>query len=200
MPVPTLVFFCYCLPVPINRFPGALDEDGTLIEDRNRGMSREDVLQIPDSCLYVIKNTETRGKCDNGQIYYYDEPIGGPGHVYLTRGPNIMVESESLSILSLATGGRMTPQRLWRMAMYEGWSFPYAFVFASWAVSNSTIFKGLDGIYYGEIRMWWGQYPEPIPQLAVEQLLALEELGDVDLVRQAIIHQGGLWRRMRPDR
>jgi hypothetical protein len=54
--------------------------------------------------------------------------------------------------------------------------------------------RGLDGIDYGEISKWWDQYPGPVPNLPAEKLLALEELGDVDLVRQAIIHQAGLWR------
>jgi len=74
------------------------------------------------------------------------------------------------------------------------------FTFSGWYAQNHTIFSGLDGIDYGEISKWWDQYPEPVPNLPAEKLLALEELGDVDLVRQAIIHQGGLWMWMRPDR
>ena len=96
-----------------------------LIEDRKEGMSREDALQIPDSRLHVIKKTKTRGECDDGWIYCEDESIGTPGHVYVIRGPNVIVESESLSILSLATGGRMTAQKLWRTAMHEGWSLSH---------------------------------------------------------------------------
>ena len=100
--------------------PGVVDGNSTLIKDSAEGMLREDALEIPDSRLYVIKNTETRGECDHGWIYYYDESIGGPGHVYVIRDPNIIVESESLSILSRASCGRMTAQRLWRVAIHEG--------------------------------------------------------------------------------
>jgi hypothetical protein len=67
-------------------------------------------------------------------------------------------------------------------------------------VPNKIIFKGLDGIDYGEISNWWDQYPEPIPKLPAEDLIALEKLDDVDLIRLAIIHRGGLWMWMRPDR
>jgi hypothetical protein len=154
-------------------------------------MPREDALQISDSRLHVIKKTETRGECDDGWIYCEDEFIGTPGHVYVIRGPNVIVESESLSILSLATGERMTAQKLWRMAMHEGWSLPRSFAFSGWYAQNHTIFNGLDGIDYGEISKWWDQYPEPVPNLPAEKLLALEELGDVDLVRQAIITRAG---------
>jgi hypothetical protein len=56
---------------------------------------------------------------------------------------NIMVQSESLSILSLAIGGRMTPQRIWRIGMHKGWSAPH----------TSGFFTGFKGIDYGRERV-----------------------------------------------
>jgi hypothetical protein len=43
----------------------------------------------------------------------------------LSYGKNIMVQTASLHILVLATARRMTPERVWKLAMHQGFSRPY---------------------------------------------------------------------------
>lgn len=91
---------------------GAVDMDGKPITT-SEGIAPEDALKIPDSHLRVVPNC-MQGKdwnfgyvdcCDNDTSYL------------VSHSTNVMVESESLAILSLATSGRMTPERLWTMAI-----------------------------------------------------------------------------------
>lgn len=93
-----------------------------------------------------------------------------------------MTQSASLPILSLATGGAMTPYRLWMLIVHKRFSED----------------PELSSIDYGEVVRQ--EDAPPIPMLSKEDLVALEELGDVELIRRAIIHQGGFWVWMRPDR
>jgi hypothetical protein len=98
-----------------------------------------------------------------------------------------MVQTASLHILALATAGRMTPERVWRLAMHQGFSRPYEGY-------------GLDGIDYGEIDRARGQDQFLVPDLSLDEIIKLESLGDVELVKKAIIDDGKFWVWMRPDR
>ncbi|EGO20912.1 hypothetical protein SERLADRAFT_475298, partial [Serpula lacrymans var. lacrymans S7.9] len=72
---------------------GAINEDGRpffRIEDPVE--RQEDVLRIPDSSIRVIPH------CSMGEFWDFT----------------------SLPILALATDGRVTPERLWRLAMHQG--------------------------------------------------------------------------------
>jgi hypothetical protein len=105
----------------------------------------------------------------------------------LSFGKNIMVQTASLHILALATARRMTPERVWRLAMHQGLSRPYEGF-------------GLDGIDYGEIDRARGQDQSLVPDLSLHEIIKLESLGDVELVKKAIIDDGKFWVWMRPDR
>ncbi|EIW78963.1 hypothetical protein CONPUDRAFT_83342 [Coniophora puteana RWD-64-598 SS2] len=98
-----------------------------------------------------------------------------------------MVQTFALPILHLATCGRVTPQRFWRIAMYCGWS-------------EGVHSPGLEEVDYGEISDARDDIPKTIPWLKYSELRYLEELGDVEAIEDAIVHRGGYWMWMRPDR
>ena len=78
----------------------------------------------------------------------------------------------------------MTPERLWKLAMNIGYRHT----------------SGLFTVDYGEIQDAMVRFPLAIPKLCTEELLALEELGNLELIQKAIVHRGGCWVWMRPDR
>jgi hypothetical protein len=117
--------------------------------------------------------------------YGYVAPPDPRSSYLLSYGTNIAVQSVSLPILYQATGGRMTPQRLWRLAMGQGFS----------EVRDCDLLKGIE---YGEVLDGIDQYMRPTP--GIEDLIELEELGDVEAIKVAIILKGKFWIWMRPDR
>jgi hypothetical protein len=174
--------------VNFNSFvPGAIHEDG---EPRFYGnVEQWEALQIPESFLRVIPHYKM------GQKYSWNSGFASPPHpnanklawlVGVSFGTVIMTQTTSLPILSFATGGRMTPFRLWRLMMHQGCSVPHSSY-------------RLEGIDYGEIPTEQSHAP-PIPMLSTTDLIALEGLGDVDLIKKDIIHRGKFWVWMRPDR
>jgi len=138
-------------------------------------------MQIPDKYLRIIPH------CWMGDDWYYGfvAPPNPMAPYLISYGTNIVVQSASLSILSLATGGRMTPQRLWRLAMWQGFY-------------EGRDHDVLDGIDYGEVMEGIGRYMRPMP--GIDDLVGFEELGDVETIKMTIIHKGKFWIWMRPDR
>jgi hypothetical protein len=125
--------------------------------------------------------------CQMGELWELgcvSPPDPSPNDIYYpTLSPLIfMAQSTSLPILSLATGGAMTPYCLWTLIVHKRFSKD----------------PGLSSIDYGD--MVRQDDPPPIPMLTKQDVVALEELGDVDVIRRAIIHKGGFWVWMRPDR
>lgn len=120
------------------------------------------------------------------------------GIIYqISQGIDILVTSTALSILSLATDGRMTSQRIWRMAMKQE-----RFDSGYWCS-----FRDID--YYGKI--YDGRdshHPIATPGYCrvtwidadSEVLLNLEQSGDIEVILQKIIWEGKYWVWMSPDR
>lgn len=104
----------------------------------------------------------------------------------VSYGTSIFVQEPALEILTLATDGRITPQRYWRLCMVKGCWLP------------SMQYKGFAGIDYGQGGQAQGLVPAP--RWNVEDVTHLEELGSVERVKQAIIHDSGYWVWMSPDR
>jgi len=112
---------------------GAIGKDGVPVS--GDGMNRTEALRIPDSSLRVIPHCQMGDSWDFG---FVDPPGPETNDNYLVSyGTNIMVQTTSLRILSLATSGRMTPQRVWRLGMHQCFSVNYC--------------TGFNGIDYGEI-------------------------------------------------
>jgi hypothetical protein len=120
------------------------------------------------------------------------------GTIYqISQGRDILVTSTALAILSLATDGRMTPQRIWRMAMKQG-----RFDSGYW-----RSFRKID--YYGEIYdgrdihhpiATPGYYRATWINPESEVAFKLEQSGDIKVILQKIIWEGKYWVWMSPDR
>ena len=54
------------------------------------------------------------------------------------------------------------------------------------------------GVDYGEVMAGANQYMLPVP--GIDDLIELEELGDMELIKKTIVHKGQFWIWMRPDR
>ena len=167
--------------------PGAIDKNG--VPAAERGMGRVEALRIPDSSLRVIPH------CKMGGFGLWDYGFVDPPdletnnhHYRVSFGTNIMVQTASLCILHLVTSGRMTPERVWRLAMHQGFSVPH------------NGYDGFDGIDYGEIANSREQCPYPIPGMAVDDVAGLKSLGDIETVKKAIIDEEMFWIWMQPDR
>ena len=160
--------------------PGAIDENGNPVL---MGESGFDVtIHILNSPFCIMPHCRMGDFRDIGCLSP-PEPYPSDTILYpVTELLIFMVQSASLPILSLATGGAMTPYRLWILIMHKRYSGD----------------KELGGINYGEVVRQTD--PPPIPMLSKENLVALEELGDVELIRRTVVHQGGFWVWMRPDR
>lgn len=164
---------------------GMTDNDGK-IPHEPLIVAKEAVIDIPDSKISVQPaSLEDDEFWDFGSV----RPLGdNPDNDLYTvsyRG-NIMVQKPSLEILRLATDGNLTPRRFWRLAMACGKEFNYV----------------IPNIDYGkmhELDVVWKEDPSVVPDMEVEEVIALEELGEVDKIKDEIIHRGCFWVWMRPD-
>ena len=87
---------------------------------------QDKVLLIPDVLIPDAQIRIIPVKYDDFDDYEWDGAeswfqYNGDNIYRVSNGADIMVTSVALStILSIATHGRMTPQRIWRMAMCDG--------------------------------------------------------------------------------
>lgn len=116
------------------------------------------------------------------------------------QGTDIMVASSALAILALATNGRMTPKRIWKLAMDDRQQSGHRRWYS---------FAGID--YYEGFRDGRGDgtdtYPNQTPGFpsgiwnnGVTQTVSdLEDLSDCELIIQTIIWDGQHWIWISPD-
>jgi len=155
-------------------------------------VSAEKTLLIPDSHIRAIPFPITdhdwdRDLYQSGGIFYY-----------VDRGADILVASAAINILSLATNGRMTSQRIWRMVIHKP---------PRW-----DGFKGID--YYGDISdpRNLGELPIETPGSDYYEAIwqyypvnpckivgGLEALGDSGVIRHKLIWEGKYWVWMNPN-
>ncbi|KAI9568163.1 hypothetical protein HD554DRAFT_2191632 [Boletus coccyginus] len=102
-------------------------------------------------------------------------------------GCTLMVQTYALDIMALVTHGRMTPLRLWRLAMRQG----FEDLVRPWC---------LEGVEYGEITGLWQQGPEEFPGFTQAQVMELEGIGEVEIVKRRLVNEGLYWVWMAPDR
>ncbi|EIW80455.1 hypothetical protein CONPUDRAFT_137655 [Coniophora puteana RWD-64-598 SS2] len=153
---------------------------------------RGEALETPDSAITLRDNCSCNGPVD--WIYGLVRPPvmkDDFDNYSVSVGLLVMVQDFALPILHLATRGRVTPQRLWRLAMHQGHSDMTG---AGW--------KGLDDIDYGENDKEMRAQSDItyIPHMRCKEVKALEGLGDVQMIKDAIVHRGGYWMWMRADR
>ncbi|EIW78992.1 hypothetical protein CONPUDRAFT_138240 [Coniophora puteana RWD-64-598 SS2] len=166
------------------------DFDAHENQDSGGGIPKEIALGTPDFRISALRHCRAGGSWEHGAV---DGPFGlngkadARGPFLVSFGALLMVQTFALPILHLATHGRVTPARLWRLAVHQGHS------------DLSGDCSGLVDVDYGEISEQREQYPDPIPWMNAEAVISLEELGDVQAIKETIIHRGGFWMWMSPD-
>lgn len=91
-----------------------------------------------------------------------------------------------LPILEAATSGRVSPRRLWNLAMSKGHLRPHSHY-------------GLPGVDYGPISNYINQFPWLFGTLTADAMESLEDIGAPEDIAN-IIRDKGFWMWMRPDR
>jgi hypothetical protein len=170
-----------------NRASDATDEIGEL-----EWMTAEESLLIPDSHIHaspfeIVDHDWDRDLYQNADNIFY----------YVNRGADILVASAALKILSLATNGRMTAQRVWRMVMHDEPQYGFRGIDYYGDISDPRNSGELpnqapgNNYYYGI----WEYYPEKPCKIVG----GLEELGDSEVIRQKLIWEGKYWVWMNPN-
>ncbi|KZP06481.1 hypothetical protein FIBSPDRAFT_764346 [Athelia psychrophila] len=147
-------------------------------------------FNFPDSALCVLPASW------NSSNEELDVPVQGEEDTFYAIGyaGYIQAQLSAVSVMTLATGGRMTLPRLWRLAMKLGWN------------KNLGSSLRLPGIDYEEnllvhkslhMAKKAGTKPKSIPQ---SDIILAQELGDVARVKQFFMKRAGLSFWMRPDR
>ena len=155
-------------------------------------MSAKESLLITDSRIRAIPFEITdhdwdRDLYQNHNIFYY-----------VNHGADILVASAAMNIISLATNGRMTSQRVWRMVIHRppqwdgfGGIDYYGDIPDPRNLGELPIEAPGDDYYHGI----WQYYPENPCKIVG----GLEKLGDSEVIRHKLIWEGKYWVWMSPD-
>ena len=117
---------------------------------------------------------------------FCDGPVGMGDGALVSFGCCFYVLTNMLPILKAATSDRVSPRRLWNLAMSKGHLNPH----------ND---HGLPGVDYGPISDYQEQFPWLLGTLTTEAIASLEELGTPDDIAN-VIRDKGYWMWMRSDR
>ena len=101
-------------------------------------------------------------------------------------GSTFLVQTFALDILALATHGRMTPLRLWQLAMKHR--------------SDNETLSYFKHVKYGKIAKQWQQELDEFPGFKKRLLSKLEKIGDIEVAKQQLMFDGLLWLWIAPDR
>lgn len=149
------------------------------------GMDRTAVMSILNSQIRVLRHCERPCSIQWDAGFVMSPSVAELIHV--SYDTNLLVQDAALNILSLATHGRMSPQRFWRLLMTIGFS------------SLECDCYRPNGIDYREGINVITQLPQPFHDMDLEDVLKLEELGDVELIQRTLVHRGMFWVWMNPD-
>ncbi|KAH7911423.1 hypothetical protein BJ138DRAFT_926209 [Hygrophoropsis aurantiaca] len=165
---------------------GAIYPNGAPFSIDPIGFGLNEIEAVTDADIRAVPNCRAADLWEFGDIEPQDSKI--TGHSYrVSYGCCVMAMSSAVPIMHLATDGRLNPQRFWRLAMHQGMNVPH----------DECGFSDVD---YGEVGMWREQFPHPSPNLSEEEIVDLEKLGDVEVIQRVIVHDGGFWMWMSPDR
>ena len=114
---------------------GPMHSSGKLYEDD----SQDDLN--PETDIRVLPHCVMAGLWDVGVV---DPPpvLEADWDCSVARGTTLMVQTFALDILALATHGRMTPLRLWQLAMKQG-------------LDDNWTLGGFKRVKYGKIAKQW---------------------------------------------
>ncbi|KZP13925.1 hypothetical protein FIBSPDRAFT_1049095 [Athelia psychrophila] len=167
---------------------GLADNRGKLIGHQDKSLRAEkkgfDVGRLRDAPILSDHCYVDRDSWEYGDIL--SKTKRKPTVYHVSQGVCFMVLTRTLAIMRRATDGQLTPQRLWRLAMILG---------------RDTGFSGtgIKDIDYG-FNVGQAYYPWTLPGLYHNDMCKLESLGDLELVKEAMMLQGGYWVWTAPDR
>ena len=138
----------------------------------------EDILVLPHCVMGFLWRFGVR---------VLDAPPPMKSSHLVSFGCQLMVQTYALDILALATCGRMTPLRLWRLAVQQGFG----------SLCHPCCLKGVN---YGAITGQSEQTPREFPGFTATELMELENIGDVEAVKERLVDEGFFWLWMAPDR
>ncbi|KAF8607243.1 hypothetical protein BDV93DRAFT_542226 [Ceratobasidium sp. AG-I] len=162
---------------------GALNEnDSALWAATTDNPTVEQALALPKSFVRVLRG------CSMGDMFslgFCDGPVGRSGAL-VSFGCCFYVLTNVLPILEAATGGRVSPRRLWDLVVSRGYLDAHSAC-------------ALPGVDYGPITDYQEQFPWLFGTLTTEAISSLEELGTPDDIAD-VLRDKGFWMWMRPDR
>ncbi|KAG8711350.1 hypothetical protein FRC08_015989 [Ceratobasidium sp. 394] len=159
---------------------------GPLADDRKTWLELngvEQALALPEGRVCVVPG------CSMGDMFDYgfcDVPEGGPDEALVSFGPCFFVLTVALPVLEAATDGRVSPRRLWNLAMMKGHLDAHGY----WCLPD---------VKYGLVEEYWDQSPWMLGELSAQEIQALEEKGSPEDIAE-VIRSKGHWIWMRPDR
>ncbi|KAG8736681.1 hypothetical protein FRC10_009044 [Ceratobasidium sp. 414] len=166
---------------------GPLADDGkTWLELNNINTGQlgvEQALSLPEGRVRAVFGCSMGNMFDLG---FCAGPGGEADGALISFGSCFFVLTVALPILEAATGGRVSPQRLWNLAMMKGHL-------------DAHNYYCLPGVKYGPIDQYWDQFPWMWGDLSEQEIRALEEKGNPEDVAE-VVRSRGHWIWMRPDR
>ena len=144
--------------------------------------------------VYIPNDEDIRvlPRCVMGKDWYHgyvDAPpsIEQDWSYLVSFGCHLMVQTYAIEIMALATQGRMTPLRLWHLVTKQRFEL-------------ATRLLESESVDYRAITRRWERNPEVFPGLEEAGLMELEEIGDVEVVKERMVDEGYFWLWMAPDR
>ncbi|CAE6451193.1 unnamed protein product [Rhizoctonia solani] len=127
--------------------------------------------------------------CHMGDMFdmgYCEGPTGEDDGALVSYGGYFFVQTMMLAILAGASQGRVSVQRLWRLAMIKGHYDPH----------NGYVLPGVD---YGPIESYLDQFPWHLGDVDRKELPKMEDVGTAEDIAE-VLRKRGFWMWMRPDR
>lgn len=142
----------------------------------------EELLALPPSAIRISHGCTAGEYFEFGSVSAADSVPDDP--IYLVSyGCFVMVQSAMLPILAQATQSRLTLHRVWRLAMS----------------TNEHRTMGIDDFSYGEVEAGMDQFLEAAPGFYEKSWAIMsQEGGQVETIKQRIIHEGQWWIWMSP--
>ncbi|CAE6460973.1 unnamed protein product [Rhizoctonia solani] len=163
---------------------GPFDDDNSPIWQFEENPTNLDgILAEAEGCVRELPGCRMGDAFDMGCC---EGPNGEDDDILVSYGGYFFVQTNMLAILAGATQGRVSVQRLWRLAMIKGYYDPH----------NYSVLPGVD---YGPISNYLEQFPWVLGDMTQEELPSLGSIGSAKRIAE-LLRKRGFWMWMRPDR
>ncbi|KAG9119158.1 hypothetical protein FRC07_005975, partial [Ceratobasidium sp. 392] len=154
----------------------------SVIDDRPRTL--EEALAWPEDRVLVTHGCTVGGNFNFGMLIIN---TGGQwSGIVVYEGTTFFVITSMLPILDAATGGRVTPYRLWRLALSRG-------------RFRDNRYHAIKGVDYGPVEKCWWYDPPLFGELEKDDIIGLEDRDTPEDIAD-LLRAAGYWMWMRPDR